>query len=116
MEEGGQARHALYNRRSRVNVKDGMCGLLDPSTFALASSFSLFPLAFWGHPSPLLPFTLRTVLHARASIITVSAPFIRPCVRSGGSGEILCALVNAIRPGTIPHVHESQLGFEQVPT
>eukprot|EP00903_Cladosiphon_okamuranus_P008526 g8186.t1 len=30
------------------------------------------------------------------------------------SGEILCTLVNAIRPGTIPHVHESQLGFEQV--
>ncbi|CAM9715197.1 unnamed protein product [Ectocarpus sp. 6 AP-2014] len=30
------------------------------------------------------------------------------------SGEILCALVNAIRPGTIPHVHESQLGFEQM--
>eukprot|EP00752_Nemacystus_decipiens_P008058 g7202.t1 len=37
--------------------------------------------------------------------------------REGGKrdedGEILCALVNAIRPGTIPHVHESQLGFEQ---
>ncbi|CAM9841678.1 unnamed protein product, partial [Hapterophycus canaliculatus] len=30
------------------------------------------------------------------------------------SGEILCALVNAIRPGTIPVVHESQLGFDQM--
>lgn len=36
---------------------------------------------------------------------------LHPC-----SGESLCAVVNAIRPGTIPHVHESHLGYEQVRT
>ncbi|CAM9234954.1 unnamed protein product, partial [Pylaiella littoralis] len=56
---------------------------------------------------------------AQAWIEAVSG---RPCVAYGTkqfarnlmSGEILCALVNAIRPGTILHVHESQLGFEQM--
>lgn len=33
------------------------------------------------------------------------------------SGEILCEVVNAIRPGTVPEIHrKSQLGFEQVQT
>lgn len=41
---------------------------------------------------------------------------LRPLCPLSCSGEILCALVNAVRPGTIPRVHESQLGFEQVTT
>ncbi|CAM9326034.1 unnamed protein product, partial [Scytosiphon promiscuus] len=58
----------------------------------------------------------------RTAQVWIEAVSGKPCVayetrqfaRNLKSGEILCALVNAIRPGTIPVVHEGQLGFNQM--
>lgn len=98
--------------------KDGKCGCSIPRRSRLRAASCCFHSrsgVIPRHCYELIFSLLPTVLSVRR-LHGLRSPFIRSCVLSGGSGEILCALVNAIRPGTIPHVHESQLGFEQVPT